>query len=262
MQTIKFHKYHGTGNDFIMIDAFHENVALTEEKIQEMCHRRFGIGADGLIILRKHEGVDFFMDFYNSDGKPGSMCGNGGRCIVAFAHDLGIVSKNTRFVAPDGPHEAIFYGSDKISLKMNPVKAIETHQKGLFINTGSPHLVVFRNDSSMDVFREGREIRYSEAYKKEGTNVNFVISDTNVSKIFTYERGVEDETYACGTGTVASALALNHTKGLPSPIELKAKGGNLKVYFKKIGAQHYDDIWLEGSAQKTFSGFYSLDSQK
>lgn len=259
MLQIHFHKYHGTGNDFILINGIQQPVALTETQIQQMCHRRFGIGADGLIILKQKEGFDFFMDFYNSDGKPGSMCGNGGRCIVAFARDIGIIQKKTFFMAPDGPHEAIFESPDKISLKMNDVNTIESHEKGLFLNTGSPHLVIFRQNADFDVYKEGNEIRYSEAYKKEGTNVNFIIPDSAISSIFTYERGVEDETFACGTGTVASALAMNKVYNHPSPIEFKAKGGVLKVYFKQIDPQQFSDIWLEGPAIKTFSGDYIFE---
>jgi diaminopimelate epimerase len=257
LNSISFHKYHGTGNDFIMIDGFRKDISLSEKLIQEMCHRRFGIGADGLIVLRDTIGSDFFMDFYNSDGRQGSMCGNGGRCIVAFAHDLGLVKDKTVFVAPDGIHEAVYHNEDKITLKMADVSLIEMHDNGLFMNTGSPHLVVFKKKIDFDVYTEGKKIRYSETYAKEGTNVNFVVPNDSQPYIFTYERGVEDETYACGTGSVASALALNQLKKTPSPIHLKAKGGLLTVYFNQTTNATYNDIWLEGSAKKTFSGIYN-----
>jgi diaminopimelate epimerase len=256
LHSISFQKYHGTGNDFIIINGFNLNVSLTEAEIQQMCHRRFGIGADGLIILRNLEGFDFYMDFYNSDGKPGSMCGNGGRCIVAFAHDLGLIKHKTRFKAPDGAHEAIFHHHDKISLKMANVTNIEKHEMGMFMNTGSPHLVLFKDTMDFDVCSKGREIRNNAKYKKEGTNVNFVIADQKHPLIYTYERGVEDETYACGTGAVASALTLNTLKNMESPIQLKAKGGTLTVYFNVLGEANYTDIWLEGPAKKIFSGTY------
>ncbi len=256
LHSISFHKYHGTGNDFIIINGFNLNVSLTENMIQQMCHRHFGIGADGLIILRNLEGFDFYMDFYNSDGKPGSMCGNGGRCIVAFAHDLGLIKHKTIFKAPDGGHEALFHNHDKISLKMADVSKIEKHEMGLFMNTGSPHLVLFKDSLDFDVYSEGKKIRNNATYKKEGTNVNFVVVKEKQPLIYTYERGVEDETFACGTGAVASALALNTLKNEKSPIRLNAKGGSLTVYFNGVGEENYTDIWLEGPAKKIFSGTY------
>lgn len=255
--TLEFYKYHGTGNDFILINAWDTLINLDQETIQKICHRRFGIGADGLMILRRKEGYDFFMDFYNSDGKPGTMCGNGGRCIVAFAHDLGIISNKTHFLAPDGPHQAEYYSNEKIKLQMANVSTIEKHALGLFIDTGSPHLVITKEeDKTLDVYQEGKKIRYNETYKKHGTNVNFIIPNAKMPKIFTYERGVEDETYSCGTGTVASALCLNHLNKFPSPIKLQARGGQLLVHFKKVSESHYEDIWLEGPAKKTFKGTY------
>ncbi|PKP10542.1 MAG: diaminopimelate epimerase [Bacteroidetes bacterium HGW-Bacteroidetes-4] len=259
-QEIAFSKYHGTGNDFILINAFNKSIELSEQAIQTMCHRRYGIGADGLIVLRRKEGFDFFMDFYNSDGKPGSMCGNGGRCIVSFAHDLGLIKNETRFFAPDGPHKAIYESADKISLKMADVTDIEPHDLGLFINTGSPHLVIDKSkQTTFNVYTEGRKIRNEKKYKAEGVNVNFFQVKQNITKIFTYERGVEDETYSCGTGTVATALTLNQLFGNSSPVTLQAKGGLLKVHFSKKDANNYTDIWLEGPTKKTFTGTYLLD---
>lgn len=259
-QKIVFSKYHGTGNDFILINALDTTIVLSEQAIQTMCHRRFGIGADGLIILRDKEGFDFFMDFYNSDGKPGSMCGNGGRCIVAFAHDLGVIKKETRFFAPDGPHVAKYESADKISLQMADVASIEQHELGMFINTGSPHLVIDKSqEPAINVYDQGKKIRNSEKYKSDGVNVNFFQDNQNMPKIYTYERGVEDETYSCGTGTVATALTLNKLFGNPSPVTLQAKGGVLKVYFNRNEANSYSNIWLEGPTKKTFTGTYLLD---
>jgi diaminopimelate epimerase len=259
-QEVAFSKYHGTGNDFILVNAFDKSIELSEQVIQTMCHRRYGIGADGLIVLRRKEGFDFFMDFYNSDGKPGSMCGNGGRCIVAFAHDLGLIKNETRFFAPDGPHVANYDSADKISLQMADVTNIEQHDLGLFINTGSPHLVIDKSkQATINVYAEGNKIRNEKKYKAEGVNVNFFQANQNIPRIFTYERGVEDETYSCGTGTVATALTLNQLFGKSSPVTLQAKGGQLKVHFNKKDANSYTDIWLEGPTKKTFTGTYLLD---
>jgi diaminopimelate epimerase len=257
---VQFYKYQGTGNDFILINSFDANIVLEPNQIEKICHRRFGVGADGLMILRKSTEYDFVMDFYNSDGQAGSMCGNGGRCIVAFAYDLGLIKNKTIFYAPDGAHEANYFNPEKIMLKMTNVSAIEKHHLGLFINTGSPHLVVAKNDSDMlDVYNEGKAIRNNSTYKNEGTNVNFVFPGLKTPKIFTYERGVEDETYSCGTGTVATALSLNHLHDKKSPIEIEAKGGLLKVHFQKKNQGQYENIWLEGPAKKTFVGTYTFD---
>ncbi len=258
-KNFEFHKYHGTGNDFILIDSFNTDIKLTGDTIKQMCHRQFGIGADGLMILRKKPNYDFYMEFYNSDGNPGSMCGNGGRCIVAFAHDLGIINNETTFWAPDGEHQAVFHSHDKISLKMKDVTQYESHKLGIFMDTGSPHLVIFRNnESGINVYNEGKTIRYSETYKKDGVNVNFVIPANDVSKIFTYERGVENQTFSCGTGTVASALTLNLLKGNVSPVQFESLGGHLAVYFDKKNENTYTNIWLEGPAINVFKGFYQL----
>ncbi len=255
-QQIEFFKYQGTGNDFILIDGYNNTIPdLSNKVIQEMCHRRFGIGADGLIVLRKRSGYDFEMDFYNSDGFPGSMCGNGGRCVVAFANNLGLINKETTFWAPDGEHTAIFNSNKDISLKMQDVYEIKEHKLGLFMNTGSPHLVVFnRNIELLDTFTEGKSIRYNENYKANGVNVNFVEIKGNNISLITYERGVENITYSCGTGAVASAIASCIKKGLNSPIIAYTKGGLLKVKFESIGNNSIKNIWLEGSAVKTYSG--------
>ncbi|MBI9069579.1 MAG: diaminopimelate epimerase [Salinivirgaceae bacterium] len=258
-KSITFHKYHGTGNDFILIDSFHKDIKLSPEIIQQICNRRFGVGADGLIILRKADTFDFCMDFYNSDGKPGTMCGNGGRCIVAFAHYLGIISEKTTFLAPDGVHEAFYYNHEKISLKMSDVASFEQHKKGLFFDTGSPHLVILKTSKdTFNVYSEGKEIRYSSAYMPNGTNVNFLTTDKKIPEIFTYERGVENETFSCGTGAVAASLALNITNNIASPVTLKSKGGLLKISFTTHANNSFSDIWLEGPAINVFSGTYII----
>jgi diaminopimelate epimerase len=259
--SVYFSKYQGTGNDFIMIDNRNgKQPELTYDQIQQMCHRQFGIGADGMIILKEKEGYDFEMDFYNSDGRPGTMCGNGGRCIVAFAHDLGIFDKEVRFWAPDGEHEAIYYSKDQIKLKMQDVNGIQQHNLGLFANTGSPHLIIEQqNGLDIDFKAAGSEIRYNETYKPQGgTNVNFVWHKPEGLKIKTYERGVENLTFSCGTGTVAAVLCANHTKNYPSPLKVETDGGMLTVHFERKAEGKYTNIWLEGPAMKTFSGEYML----
>jgi diaminopimelate epimerase len=256
---IEFFKYHGTGNDFILINSFNDNIDLPADVIENMCHRQFGIGADGLMILRKKDGFDFEMDFYNSDGNRGSMCGNGGRCIVAFAHDMGVITDKAHFIAPDGEHFADFISYDKIKLTLRDVNNIEEHELGVFMDTGSPHLVIFKeHDNNLNVFEDGKAVRYSETYKENGVNVNFVIPQKDVSKVYTYERGVENQTFSCGTGTVASAIALNKLENRESPVEFNTLGGKLMVYFTKMNKDIYKNIWLEGPVRKVFSGVFSI----
>jgi diaminopimelate epimerase len=254
---IKFFKYHGTGNDFILINSFEKEIKFTKEDIRLLCHRRFGVGADGLMLLKKSEEYDFEMDFYNSDGNKGSMCGNGGRCIVAFAKDSEIIKDKTVFLAPDGVHKAMYYSHNKIKLQLKDVSKIEEHSLGLFLDTGSPHLVIYNEDNNIDVYSEGHKIRYSDFYKKNGVNVNFVVYNNSIKEIYTYERGVENQTYSCGTGTVASAISLNKTKGIKSPVKLKTLGGDLIVYFENTKKDFYNNIWLEGPVVKVFEGIYS-----
>lgn len=255
---IHFFKYQGTGNDFIMIDAINERIPkLTKTFIKKVCHRRFGVGADGLIILRPPTSDnDFIMEFYNSDGSLGSMCGNGGRCVVAFAHNLKIIKKHTTFLAPDGEHSAVFQANKNIALKMQDVKKIEYHQLGLFIDTGSPHLLIFSEHiSQKEAYEEGKKIRYSSFYKKKGgVNVNFITYDKQKINLITYERGVEDITYSCGTGSVAAALAMSIKNQLSSPVKIITQGGMLKVKFNNVNNKEFKDIWLIGEAKEIFEG--------
>ncbi len=254
MNNISFYKYQGTGNDFIIIDNRHTNIQLTELHIKTLCHRRFGIGADGLMKLNYKTGFDFEMEFYNADGKPGSMCGNGGRCIVAFAHYLGIINKQANFWAPDGAHTALVFDNDIVSLKMNDVNEIKELDEGIFLNTGSPHLVVFKPyANTFDALTEGRQLRNSNTFKPGGTNVNFLQTNNSINKITTFERGVEDLTLSCGTGTVASAICLNYKYGQKPPINIITPGGNLTVEFTKNNL-NYNNIYLQGPAVKVFEG--------
>jgi diaminopimelate epimerase len=257
---INFSKYHGTGNDFILLDNRENKYsALAESQIESLCNRRFGIGADGLILLEKDSGTDFRMVYFNSDGKESSMCGNGGRCIVAFANSLNIIKDFCSFKAIDGMHEAIIESNHPVvvKLKMNDVKEVQRIGEDLFMNTGSPHYVRFvRNVLTVDVPTEGRSIRNSDAYKSEGTNVNFVEPLSTKILVRSYERGVEDETLSCGTGIVASALA-SVAKGFfkdeKGTCNIQALGGNLKVHYKKDGSG-FKNIWLEGGATFVYNG--------
>src|SRR5688572_398393 len=255
--TIQFYKYQGTGNDFVMIDDREEECPIeNQELVAHLCHRRFGIGADGLILLRNKTGYDFEMVYFNADGRLGSMCGNGGRCTVAFAKFLGVIQNETRFLAADGDHEATVKDG-LVSLKMNEVTSIECGSGFYYLNTGSPHYVTFgENVAQENVFEKGRSIRYNERFKQEGTNVNFAEMRPDKSLyIRTYERGVEDETYSCGTGVTAVALA-SSLKGLESPVKIETPGGKLEVSFKKAG-EHFTDIYLTGPAQQVFKGEFS-----
>lgn len=257
-EKIHFYKYQGAGNDFVMIDdRFELFEDDNHELISKMCDRRFGIGGDGLILLRNHDDYDFEMKYYNADGFEGSMCGNGGRCIVAFADFLGIIEGDTVFMAVDGVHEAKVSGT-QVELKMVNVSEVEKGEGFYFLNTGSPHYVRFVNDlKSFDVFEEGKKIRYSKRFKKEGTNVNFVQVVNSGIQVATYERGVEDETLSCGTGIVASSIArfIESKASEKFNIPVNAKGGKLSVHFKTKG-DGFEDIWLVGPAEQVFEGHF------
>ncbi len=254
---IPFYKYQGTGNDFIIIDDRSLNFPFKNtEYIYSLCQRRFGIGADGLILLQDSDKYDFKMVYFNADGHEGSMCGNGGRCIVSFAHFLGVFQKECTFEAIDGLHFASIDDLGIVSLQMSDVKDIEFGDGFTYLNTGSPHYVKFVNViSETDVFREGREIRYNQRFKKEGTNVNFVEKQESSVFVRTYERGVEDETYSCGTGVVASVLAFNESvlrleKG---EVPVSVLGGELHVSFEKDSTKYFN-IFLQGKAERVFQG--------
>lgn len=250
---MKFYKYQGTGNDFVMIDNRDLQFPKHQEIIEKLCDRRFGIGADGLILLENDENSDFRMVYYNSDGNESTMCGNGGRCIVAFAHFLDIFEEKATFNAIDGRHEAEIKNGI-VKLKMIDVKMIENDGENFVLNTGSPHFVKYVEMlNNYNVYKNGNEIRNSETYKKEGINVNFVekIADGEIF-VRTYERGVEDETYSCGTGVTAAALTFMEKSNL-NAVSVKVLGGNLKVYAEKA-ENGFRNIWLEGAAVQVFSG--------
>lgn len=258
--TLEFYKYQGTGNDFIMIDNRQQFFDKNDtELVAHLCDRRFGIGADGLILLENHSEYDFMMVYYNADGHQSSMCGNGGRCIVAFAKFLGLIETSATFEAIDGKHVATIEG-DYVKLQMQDVDAVINAAGYVQLNTGSPHYVTLKDDvSNMDVKASGASIRYSEAYKSEGINVNFVEPvNGNVFKVRTYERGVEDETLSCGTGVTAVALAMNYLGRTENDsVILETLGGELRVDFDREGGA-YKNIWLCGTAKRVFKGTWSL----
>jgi len=257
---LTFYKYQGTANDFVMIDNrdLHFDIA-NQQLVAFLCERRLGIGADGLILLQNRDGYDFEMVYFNADGRLGSMCGNGGRCTVAFAKQLGVIADQAFFLAADGDHEASITPASLVSLKMNEVTAIECAPDFYYLNTGSPHYVQFVPElSEYDVYQQGKEIRYNDRFRAEGTNVNFAQLPAPQEALFvrTYERGVEDETYSCGTGVTATAIAASF-RGLASPVKIKTLGGNLEVSFNRQG-ERVTDIYLTGPAQMVFTGKISV----
>jgi len=257
MKRIHFYKYQGTGNDFIILDNRNGQYnELTSKQVAFLCHRRFGIGGDGLMLLNKESGFDFGMKYYNADGNESSMCGNGGRCLTRFASDMGLVQTTYKFKAIDGAHEANINTDGTVSLKMNDVDHVDYEKGDFILNTGSPHYVKIENDvMHMDVFKKGREIRYSNDFKKQGINVNFVEQTEEADKIIvrTYERGVEDETLSCGTGVTAAAIVCSHNDNGFNRVEVQTKGGMLSVEYEKNGDQ-FRNVWLTGPAEKVFEG--------
>ena len=258
---LHFHKYQGTGNDFIILDNRNWSyTSLTTDQIRSMCDRRFGIGADGLMLLNNKEGYDFEMKYYNADGREGSMCGNGGRCMVKFAHHLGIHKHSYNFLAVDGPHEAKIDDKGIVSLRMKDVSTIEESHGDYILDTGSPHYVKMVSDvMEMDVYGKGMDIRYNSRFAKDGINVNFTEQEKSDSIIVrTYERGVEDETFSCGTGVTAAALVSYHNPMGFNEVTVHTKGGKLTVEYDRIGEEEYKNIWLCGPAEKVFEGDVTL----
>ncbi len=250
---LQFFKYQGTGNDFIIIDNPVNNIHLTKDQVAFMCNRRFGIGADGLMLLNYLEGYDFQMVYFNSDGNESSMCGNGGRCLVRFAYDIGLKKNDYYFLAIDGPHHASIQASGWVDLKMKDVDKIAKVNNDFILNTGSPHYIQISTDvQQLDVYAEGRKIRYSDEFSKEGVNVNFVQMVDKDIYIRTYERGVEDETLSCGTGVTAAALVCSKNEG-SNIINIQTPGGRLEVKFNKEG-NFFTEIWLCGPANYVYKG--------
>lgn len=255
---IHFYKYQATGNDFVVIDNRTAGYSFSKDQIERICHRKFGIGADGLMLIEKDPAQDFNLIYYNSDGSQ-SLCGNGSRAAVRMASALGIVNGKASFNAYDGVHAAELLPTGIVKLKMNPVSKTDMVGSDQFINTGSPHFIRFVDSvEQYPVFEEGKKIRYSERFKPGGTNVNFVqLLGNNTIFVRTYERGVENETLSCGTGVVASALAASF-KGYSSPISVKTLGGELSVEFKSGLNGTFTDIYLIGPAKLVFEGDLEL----
>jgi diaminopimelate epimerase len=260
---MQFYKYQGTGNDFILVDDRQQNFPIQKGLVAQLCHRRFGIGADGLILLQNHAEYDFRMVYFNADGNESSMCGNGGRCLVRFAHHLGVFNEKTTFLAVDGVHEA-FIRDGLVHLKMTDVTEVQHDPAFDFLNTGSPHYVAYVQDlRHFDVFGQGKQIRYSDRFAPGGTNVNFVEQlETDNLFVRTYERGVEDETYSCGTGVTACALSYFLRKSeVPTAghtVRIQTLGGQLQVSFRPDGTGRFSDIYLIGPAERVFEGKYPL----
>lgn len=262
--TLLFDKYHGTGNDFVMIDNRDLKFPKNNSKlVAHLCDRRFGIGGDGLILLENDEATDFRMVYYNSDGNTSSMCGNGGRCIVAFAKNIGVLeSTECTFLATDGLHLAEIDSNNIVNLKMQDVSDIKIEDSYVFLNTGSPHHVQYEeNLRQLDVKNVGSAIRYGDLYGNSGSNVNFYnqIDDSNFA-IRTYERGVEDETLSCGTGATAVAVAMHAIgKTQHNKIGIEVEGGKLQISFD-YSNNIYSNIYLKGPATKVFSGSINIEA--
>lgn len=263
---MQFHKYQGTGNDFIILDDRAQQFDETDQpRIAALCHRRFGIGADGLMLLRERAGYDFEMVYFNADGRPSSMCGNGGRCLVAFAKRLGIIQAKASFLAVDGLHEARVEADGTVRLRMidvAPAQPAGVGEPDVFLHTGSPHHVHFLDPeehpalAEFDVYGQGRDIRHDQAYDPAGTNVNFVQVPADPAQpwpVRTYERGVENETLSCGTGVTAVALAAAG-RGATSPVTLSTPGGQLEVAFERRAGGGFANVWLSGPAERVFGG--------
>ena len=259
---IPFYKYQATGNDFVIIDHFSKRhfEKISTEQVAHICDRRFGVGADGLMIIEPVDDFDFKMVYYNSDGRLSSMCGNGGRAISHLAHNLGHISSQASFIAVDGPH-IVKIQSDQVELRMNEVSDINSSDQGYVLDTGSPHYVSIADDiEQLDIISAAHDIRYNPTFKKDGINVNFVkFFDDHIS-MRTYERGVEDETLSCGTGVTAASLVFLEQKSQISGLQevnIKTRGGNLRVKAKKENGT-YTDIWLCGPAAMSFEGVIKL----
>ena len=259
---LTFYKYQGTGNDFVMIDNRSEFFPKNNTKlVAQLCDRRFGIGGDGLILLENHPQYDFKMVYYNSDGNESSMCGNGGRCLVAFAKQMGVIENKSEFEAVDGYHYATIDAEGIVALQMKDVDTVNQYEDYTFLNTGSPHHVqLVDNLVELDIKTEGAKIRYSDLYGKAGSNVNFVYQLANdIFAVRTYERGVEDETLSCGTGVTAVAIAMQQTgKTNNNIIDLNVEGGKLKVQFD-VDNGNYTNVFLIGPATFVFEGKIDLD---
>lgn len=262
MMNLNFYKYQGAGNDFVLIDNRYKSIEnIDKEAVKTICDRRFGVGADGLMLLNTHDEYDFEMKYYNADGNLGSMCGNGGRCIVAFAKHLKIIQHETTFLAVDGPHYAKIADNEGwVELQMIDVETITQMDNAYVLNTGSPHYVVLQSNlENFDVYASGKKIRNNSLFLTKGINVNFVEDRGTEYFVRTYERGVEDETFACGTGVTAVALAMAKMKNQlgRSCTQIEALGGALEIKFSYDG-EKFEKIFLCGPAKGVFQGQFPM----
>ena len=257
-----FVKYQGTGNDFVIIDNRKKQFPTKDhDVIAKICHRNFGIGADGFILIESNTAADFSMRYFNADGHEGSLCGNGSRCAIHYARSLGLTKKEVVFHASDGLHKAQFIASE-VALELHAVSQWEARGAAIFLDTGSPHHVVFVADiNAIDVAVKGAEIAHGAPYYDDGTNVNFVQQvDENTIRVRTYERGVEAETLSCGTGVTAAALATHISNQTTSnKIQIHTRGGDLSVSFTPT-KNGYESILLQGPATTVFTGNWELNS--
>ncbi len=262
MTQLSFSKYHGTGNDFILVedpDGSWE-YRLTQPVIEGLCTRHTGVGADGLMLLQRTAGYDFRMVYYNSDGRESSFCGNGSRCLVAFAHRLGWIGKEAWFVASDGDHEARVLDGGQISVHMKSIALVKPHGSGVVLDSGSPHYVTVVPDVDReDLIRRAHQIRYAPEFAGEGINVNLMAEVNDGLRIRTYERGVEDETLSCGTGVTASAIAWAAERAGEGngQVDIQTRGGQLSVSWEK-GHYGFRNIWLTGPATLVFQATVDL----
>lgn len=252
---LQFYKYQGTGNDFVILDNREGTIQLSKEQVAFLCDRHFGIGSDGLMLLNKHESYDFEMVYYNADGALGTMCGNGGRCLTKFAFDKGIQANTYNFIASDGEHQAMIDENGWIHLKMIDVNEVSIETEATVLNTGSPHYIKSVSGlANYDVYTEGKKIRYNETYNNVGINVNFVEWNEDELFVRTYERGVENETFSCGTGVTAAAIAMSADTLGHQDTKIRTLGGSLLINFNKVDTQNYNNVWLCGPASLVFEG--------
>ncbi|MDZ4822630.1 MAG: diaminopimelate epimerase [Flavobacteriales bacterium] len=259
-----FHKYQGTGNDFILVDGRDGKFTPSRQEIVKLCDRRFGIGSDGIIIIEETGDADFYMNFFNPDGSQ-SFCGNGSRCAILFAKKLGIIESHTTFKAIDGTHQGVIE-NNVVRIHMRNVLGVEQQAAHYIIHTGSPHYIIYVDDvDTVDLMTEARAIRFNPRFKEEGINVNFVEASplslgegqgevVKGLRLRTYERGVEGETLSCGTGVTAAALSYAHQHPELKSVIVQTRGGQLSVEMKNLGDDGFEDIWLIGPAQFVYEG--------
>ena len=255
---LTFYKYQGTGNDFIIIDNRDNSLKFNAREVSGLCDRKLGIGADGLILLEESGEYDFSMRYFNSDGHEVEMCGNGGRCIIAFAHYHGIINQECTFRAKDGVHSGGVIdqtgNNAMVWVSLGDVDKITVENDHYLVNTGVPHLIKFVEDASLvDVMVEGKKIRYSKKFKESGINVDFCHVENAGLIVRTYERGVENETLSCGTGVTAASIAAVHKGLVSSPVTIQTRGGELQVDFRKTSNAFYN-IRLSGPVMYVFRG--------